>query len=293
MEFGFLPDSRRFDFDNVEIKPRHDYDVIMGNFYKTANVSDGWIYPCLETKKPNMGERRKFERASFYAEPGFFTVLPTHTIKIHPYDPQKARFLILSYGFLLGLYLSPVGYLCINRLAYEAGKLTGVIPMHSDYSKGMSSFSSFYDRSDDPDRKQMFAILHWFLVGQSYKYAWDCLDAQYKVLDGFFRLAKLDHCAHTLRPLRLAREYDIAVPKWAQEITVCKKKTTRLAVLRNELLHEARFAGEPIGYDYPKENLCLELVAFNVKLVASSIGLTTPYVKAAPDCAQLCAWDLA
>jgi hypothetical protein len=157
----------------------------------------------------------------------------------------------------------------------------------------MMRFSSFYDAANNEDRKQMFAILHWFLVGQSYKYAWDRFDAQYKVLDGLYRLSKLGYCQHALRPLKLAQKYNIVVPNWAQETTVCGKKTSRIAILRNELVHEAMFAGDPIGYAYPKENFYIEFAAFNVKLVASAIRLATPYLKADPNSRGVYLWDLA
>jgi hypothetical protein len=80
MEFGFLLDNCRSDFDKVEIKPRHDHNMIVEDFYETAHVCDGWLYPALKLKQPNMLEQTKFKCTRFEAEPHFFTVNPTHTL---------------------------------------------------------------------------------------------------------------------------------------------------------------------------------------------------------------------
>lgn len=190
MEFGFLKNTTRVIVDNIEIKPMWDIEDKINKLHKTAVVSNGWIYPPLVKAKKNF-----FEEKCFKIEPqlpaSFFTIEPTHTITIQPHDDEKLKFLILSYGFLNGLYLSPAGYLCLHRIPHEVGKLTGVLLIKNDAEKGISSFSYCFESLNSEKRKLAFAILHWFLIGQSYIYSWDRFDAQYKVLDAIYKLSGL------------------------------------------------------------------------------------------------------
>jgi len=292
MEFEFLLDNRRFDVDGIEIKPRHDHEEIVRRFYETAYVGNGWVYPPLKTVSLTATESSKFKNQASKVTSNFFTVQPTHSITIHPHNEEKAKFLILSYGFLHGLYLSPAGYLCLNKIPYEEGKLTGVILVGNDHQKGMRAFNFYYDRSYPEERKQMFAILHWLLIGQTYNFAWDRFDAQYKVLDGLYRTSGIKSDSHASRPVDLAAKYGVQLPDWAKLIN-SKPKTSRLSIIRNELVHEAKYAGHPIGYEYPEENFGLEFVAFNLKLVAAVVGLNTKYLEAEPSNRCRYSWNFA
>lgn len=135
----------------------------------------------------------------------------------------------------------------------------------------------------------MFAILHWLLIGQTYNFCWDRFDAQYKVLDGLYKISGIRSDNHASRPVDLAAKYGVQLPDWAKIITT----TSRLSTIRNELVHEAKYAGHPIGYAYPEENFGLEFVAFNVKLVAGVVGLNTSYLKAVPSNRCVYGWDFA
>ena len=107
-----------------------------------------------------------------------------------------------------------------KKTPYKPGKLTGVWPpgVH-DCIKGMKAFSLFYDRSTNEERKLLFSIVHWFLLGQCYEYTWDRFTAPYVVLDTIFNLSGLN-ASHAARPQTLANRYRIAVPNWATTRTV-------------------------------------------------------------------------
>ena len=149
------------------------------------------------------------------------------------------------------------------------------------------AFSDFYDNSDSQKRTLMFAIIHWLLLGQTYDLAWERFEAQYKVLDALYKISGINSKTHASRPVELAKKYKIKLPDWAKII----RKESRLSKIRNELIHEAKYAGRPIGYAYPEDNFDLELVAFNVKLVIKIAGLDTPYLKADISNRMLYLWD--
>lgn len=288
MEFGFLKEKFRVVAGNIEIKPMGDIDEKIDRMHRLAVVSNGWIYPPMEDGAHNFSEKNKFKvKPQLPAK--FFTTEPTHSITIYPHDDEKLRFLILAYGFLLGLYLSPAEYLCLYRIPHEVGKLTGVALIKNDAEKGILGFSRCFDTLDSEKRKLAFSIMHWFLVGQSYNYAWDRFDAQYKVLDSIYKFSGLSSNNHASRPVALAEYFGIKKPQWIELDSTGKFSV--LSKTRNELVHEAKFGGQPIGYAYPDENFDFEFTRFNAKLIPAIFGLRSPFLQADPMDRNTRAWS--
>lgn len=236
-------------------------------------------------------EQKKFKLRGPIKCDNYHGLKPTHEIIMSTPDDEHLRFLILAYGFLQGIYLIPEGNLYFNRTPYEQGKLNSLLLSGDDYVNGMEQIHHFYLNAKPNDRKQAFAILHWFLIGQSHEFPWEIFDSQYKVLDGIYKLSNVKAQNHASRPVKLAEKYGITIPSWA-ELRESKKKST-LSILRNELVHEAKYAGEPIGYAHPKDNYTLEFVSFNTKLICAVLGLKTPYLNMNPDSREFCGWDIA
>lgn len=291
MNFGFLIDKKEILCQDFRISPLPDIDETLTQFYDGINVSKGWIYgPEVELNK-NFMEQNKFKLRGPIKCDNFHGLKATHELIMSIPDNEHLRFLILAYGFLQGIYLIPEGNLYFNRTPYERGKLNGLLLSGDDYVNGMEQINHFYLNAKPKDRKQMFAILHWFLIGQSHEFPWEIFDSQYKVLDGIYKLSNIKAQTHALRPVKLAEEYGITIPSWAKLIK--SKKVSTLSILRNELVHEAKYAGEPIGYAHPQDNYTLEFVAFNTKLICAVLGLKTPYLNMSPDSREFCRWDIA
>lgn len=290
MNFGFLVDKKEILCQDFRISPLPDIDYTLKTFHECVNVSNGWIYgPEVELSK-NVNEQEKFKLRGPIKCENYHGLKSTHEIIMNNPDDEHLRFLILAYGFLQGIYLIPEGNLYISRTPYEQGKLNSLLLSGNDYVNGMERINYFYLNSKPKDRKQAFAILHWFLIGQSHEFPWEIFESQYKVLDGIYKLSNLKFSNHASRPVELARKYGITIPSWAE--LRGSKKTSTLSILRNELVHEAKYAGEPIGYAYPKDNYTLEFVSFNTKLICAVLGLKTPYLNMNPDCRELCGWDI-
>lgn len=291
MNFGFLVDKKEILCQDFRVSPLPDIDDTLTKFHEGINVSKGWIYgPEVELSKSFM-EQKKFKLRGPIKCDNYHGLKPTHEIIMSNPDDEHLRFLILAYGFLQGVYLIPEGNLYFNRTPYERGKLNGLLLSGDDYVNGMEQIHYFYLNAKPKDRKQTFAILHWFLIGQSHEFPWEIFDSQYKVLDGIYKLSNVKAPNHASRPVKLAEKYGITIPSWA-ELRESKKEST-LSVLRNELVHEAKYAGEPIGYAHPKDNYTLEFVSFNTKLICAVLGLKTPYLKMNPDCREFHGWDIA
>lgn len=290
MKFGFLIDNKSFEFDDFKIAPVLEFSSVLRDFYETARVSEGWFYgPKIELPK-STSEKSEFKADAIVTNSSFFRMSPTHEItSTENYSNDHLRFLILAYGFLQGLYLTPEGYSYLGHTAYEPSKLNGINLSGDDYVKGMESINRFYNNSDEEKRNQMFACIHWYLISQSYEFAWDKFDAQYKVMDGVWSLSgiaeenkrnKRNYIPHPERPVKLAEKYGLTLPSWAE---LDSNKKSKLSKLRNALVHEAKYGGYPIGYSYPDENYSLEFRSFNTKLIAATLGINTPYLKAEPN----------
>lgn len=291
MKFGFLKDKYEFEFNDFLITVVPDYDEIINGIYKSANVSNGWIYGPRKELKQTSNEKKIFNQTGPIISDSFYRISPTHEIiSNNKEDEDHLRFLILGYSFLQGLYLVPENYSYLNRTPYEPGKLNGLLLVRKDRENGMKKINHFYLSSTTEEINQMFASLHWFLVGQSYNFQWDKFDAQYKVLDGIFRLSGIKtKTIHAERPVVLAKKYNILLPQWALLDDTGK---STLSKQRNELIHEAKYGGMPIGYSYPSENHSLEFTSFNTKLISATLGINTPYLRAEPKNRCQWAWDI-
>jgi hypothetical protein len=290
MKFGFLTDRKSFECSCFKVSPLSELDSVLERFYQSVSVSNGWFYgPEEELKKSSM-ENKQFKSRDPINCSSFFRINPTHEITSNTYSDDHLRFLILGYGFLQGLYLTPEGYSYLGRTAYKPGKLNGLLLIGDDYANGMEIINQFYVSKNTEERNQMFSCIHWYLIGQAYHFDWDRFDAQYKVLDGLYKLSGVKAKNHAGRPVELAKKYNLKLPPWAE---LCPAgKQSKLSIQRNELVHEAKYGGHPIGYSYPDENYSLEFTSFNTKLIAATLGIDTPYLAAEPNNRVCWRWDI-
>lgn len=148
----------------------------------------------------------------------------------------------------------------------------------------------------------MQACIHWFLIAQTLDFEWEIFDAHYKVLDGLYRLLvhkigkdKVEnlnndkYVKHAQRFIVLAKYFNLEIPNWADNT---KTGNDNIAFIRNELVHEAKYAGQPIGYNYPNENFKLQFKAFNLKLICAFLGINTPYLQAPANNRMLWRWNI-
>jgi hypothetical protein len=298
MNFGFLMNADRIHFYDTEIITLPIYTQLIEKVRSELEVAGGWIYPPLVSvdDKRNFFEKLQFKKNGPMVQAKYFTLPATHSIMFADghQDDEFLRFLILGYGFLLGLYLLPENYLYFCKTPHSSLILHPLLADKNDCEIGIMKIYQFYKSSAPEDRKQMFAILHWFLMGQAYDMEWDRFDAQYKVIDGLYRLARSKGIikkapCHASRPVLMAEKFGIQLPSWA---ALDPQGKSELSEMRNQLYHEAIFAGEPIGYKYPKHNYRLEFPNFNLKMICKMLGLNTTYINTPPGDRHVHAWEL-
>ena len=261
-------------------------------------------YPSFKALKHNDEELKKFKKSAPLVRSSFYTLPSTHILQTQNFTDEHKHFLILGYGFLQGLYLNPKNYKYLGKTPYKPSTLNGLLLEQDDRVKGLEAINKFYiDAKTTQQRVQMQACIHWFLIAQTLDFEWEIFDAHYKVLDGLYKLyeiiyGKQKQKRHHERAIIIANKFKIDLPEWAAEMQVfneLKKEEvsiSKVSLIRNELVHEAKYAGQPIGYNYPNENFKLQFKAFNLKLICAFLGINTPYLQAPANNRMLWRWNI-
>ena len=139
----------------------------------------------------------------------------------------------------------------------------------------------------DPHHREVLSLanaaFHWYLASQSYHHAFEMFTFQYSVLDNAHKLTELLHpeygamrtTKHFQRPVSLSTFYDIPLPPIFQSTSIPSPNAKRLANSRNELVHEARWLGQPLGYtaDTASWEMLMNLKHFNSQLLLGVLNI--------------------
>jgi hypothetical protein len=130
------------------------------------------------------------------------------------------------------------------------------------------------------------------VYGQSFTHEFELFAAHYQTLEALHKLHELlagkRIGSHFEIPGKLAKRYGLRIPEWTR-VRMPKAKGTRpsctLSLIRNELVHEARWAKTPIGYALlrGRKSLDNELSNFNARLLLAMIGVSAPYLRTRVD----------
>lgn len=127
-----------------------------------------------------------------------------------------------------------------------------------------------YKGNASEELRLMFGALSWFTFSQSYPHLFERSGAQYQVLDTCWNLHSLiagvkSKSPHGERASNLCSEYGIKPPDWLGS----------LVKLRNELTHEAKFSGKPLGFGANQEasEATDGLIRFNQRLLLALLGV--------------------
>ncbi len=275
--FGWIEKPWAYTTSEFEIFPNSDNERNVADMAAAGIASQDWIYPPI------------VQRADRHiAGPEIMFLLPsTHYIKIDPKidRPQMADFLILVLGFLLGLKLNPAGIGHLHRTPRNIGYLVNFTPIGRDIERAMRHVIAFFTSNEhNPEALSLAgAAFHWYLTSQSYHHAFEMFTFQYSVLDNVHKLTRLLNPAyraaqskgHAQRPVELSKLYSIPLPSSFQDINSSSPNAKRLADVRNELIHEARWLGEPLGYaaDADSWNMLQNLKHFNSQILLGVMGV--------------------
>jgi hypothetical protein len=276
--FGWWPRDSLVDarFTRAEPLPTHADSVAAvrndprayGDFYYPPLVEVGQV--TGETKAPPQ-------------VPAVIYPLPvTHRISATEswMDEEYLNFAIVLMGLVDGMRLIPEGWVHFYKAPIARGKLCDLSCDAREIAEVIYEAANWWQQSIREVRRAMFGAIHWFCFSGLYQHEFEEFAAKYIVLDTLDwihrKLTGERPGAHATRAFKLAKVYKLQVPTWA----VVQKKTCRLAEIRNALIHEGQFGGEPIGLgNLPETSLTLEFGHFLIRLIIAILGVKCLYIK--------------
>lgn len=287
MKFGWFPKQNNYKTSTVFINPLPEFEDSVSTVRESNYVHEGWFCAPIQTGGENSQE-------SYPPVPVPRFSLPlTHFIGYHnSADSSKlSEFLIMVFGWSQGLRFQPEGWGHFYRVAIEPGKLTDFILFEADVPRLLDLAEAFWHRHQvDSVAATILGAIHWFLFSQSYRHYFERFMMQYIVLDTLYRIqesiAHIRSSTHAKRIETLADSLNVPLPSWGNVDSTGKSEISRL---RNDLFHEAKFGGEPIGFAFPamKGNILLQLKDFNCRLMAALLGATGNYSRSSSQTRQM------
>jgi hypothetical protein len=190
-----------------------------------------------------------------------FELPPTHLL-ITPgraYDAQYGEFIVLMLGFMYGLRLTVRGTGHLHPTPLREHSLVNFVPKRAEVLACLGKATVFWDSQRTDLRQLLFGAIHWYLVAQSHNHQHERFAWAYTVLDNLHRVAWRTSPAyralvpselggHGTRPSALAQVYGTPLPSAFAGSAGAPGTAAGLVALRNQLIHEARWQGQPIGY---------------------------------------------
>lgn len=271
IQFGWLPEKTSYLLPALRIEPVSDFDEVLTSVRESGSIERDWFYP------PRVGDEPK---------PAEWFKLPfTHVLQL--VDEQIGRhrlstFLVFVLGFLKGLRLIPEPWVHVYRVPTKVHQLQDFHVYQPAISRVLERALEFWRSRSSDSKIAMVGALHWHALGRTYEHPYEVFNAQYTVLDTCWRIHSYavgvePPASHAQRAQILASVYGLDVPEWA----LVNGKQSYLSRLRNALIHEGLWAGEPIGLAHPNEfpSIHLDLYRFNSRLLLALLGDTSDYVR--------------
>jgi hypothetical protein len=282
--FGFWPRQWRVVALDllVEVLPTN-LDVVQ-SISSNARVFRGWIHPPLVPA--SLGEPSP-------DIPEAFSLPPTHQLAAAAgwMNDEFANFIIAFLGLIDGMRLIPEGWVHFYKTPIEPTKIGDIACDQREASKALGLASDWWRRANSESRSLAFGAIHWYCFTASYEHEFERFAGLYTVLDTLYRVYLLQGgkvISHARRPELLATRFRIPVPSWA----IVRKNGCDLSLLRNELIHEARFGGKPIGFGFPTGSIMLEFGAFVSRLIVATVGVECDYIHTSAQTMQMHGLDI-
>lgn len=252
-----------------------------------SRASGGWLYPPLLPVVGARGATPPCMPAQVFALP------PTHLISLSGSmdGPEAADFIIALIGFLDGVRLTREGWTHFLKVPLELGILGDLSCTSSEITSVLSVATATWLHASPEVRQRLFGAIHWLTFSALYEHDFERFAGSYIALDTLYwihRQRGSRNDPHAARPSILAAHFGVPLPPWG----VVSGGTCELALLRNALVHEGRYAGAPIGFAHPSENIAGELESFVRRLIIALLGIQCGYVRSSCTTRQVHGLDL-
>lgn len=278
--FGFLPQKYDITSGDIEITPLPDFESVVEEVVNSPRVDKGWIYsPQAATRvfPANEVKERPYSRRVF--------ALPkTHEIRHRSAtDHDHIAFLAWVMSLLTGFRLTTEEAGFLDATPIKGGQLTDFTMSDDSIAAGLRLGDRFWreHRSRPEMAKRFAAAVHSMFLAQNpqllqfeeFIYAYTALDACYAMLKVLKADQHASRLTHATRIRWMCEVLDIPLPSWAEGQ---HSSSIAVAALRNDALHEALFAGAPLGFAIHQPgggaNLTLQMSALCSRLLIAILG---------------------
>jgi hypothetical protein len=284
--FGWWPRNSTIDARVTRVDLLPDFEKIKEAVQNHPCAYDGWFYPPLQRVRKSSAETKDPPQvpASIYELPSTHSITGT----VAWMDDDYLHFVIALIGLIDGMRLVPEGWQHFYKAPIHPGRLADLVCDHREIAEVIFVSTDWWQSHSIDERRAMFAALHWFCFSGLYHHEFEEFSAKYTVLDTLDWIHRQQGAAevpHAVRPSRLAVDYGLLTPTWAVvSKDAAGKASCRLSSIRNELVHEAKFAGAPIGFAHlPEPSLTLEFGAFLTRLIIAMLGVNCSYIGSPSD----------
>lgn len=298
--FGFFPYEEGYEFDGFRIIISDAFDEAIDAVDLSGRVNDGWFYPPLEKQVPKE-PRVRFgiqvnEKNAVEVEVAWYGLPSTHTL-IHNKSSslERAHFLIIAFGFTLGMRLFPDGFGHLTRTPVRRSVFGDLRAYETETTEVMNLFDRFYLANSQYVSRSLLAIINALQWGLSQPYNHVRFMHLYMALDGCGGLFDQLYGARWRSPrihAALARDLcvkaKIPVPKRAKTYRLRRPNGSLACTysqIRNALIHEALSEGMPAGFagDMPMHESSLDLEGLVYRLVYHIIGYRADSIRSSID----------
>ena len=284
-DFGFLPAELAFRVSHIVIQTRPDLEEAIASVRQSEGIEDDWIYAPPQQQILN-GMVRELPYPS-----RVFGLPKTHVItqSDQGHGLWQLQFYVWALSFFLGMRLTTTEAGFLDATPIVPGNLIDFSLPSQDLPKAIALADEFWllHRSNPAHAKRFAAAVHALFLGQCpqylqferFIYLYTALDACYALTAASIGLRRKKP-SHSARIAWMCDQFGIPIPHWALKTG----SSAEIANLRNPIMHEALFVGEPFGFAIHgvglNQNLPLEMKCLLCRLLVALIGgEQTAYIK--------------
>lgn len=247
LRLGFLIEPLAFAFENARLEPVANHAEQRVLFAKQCN-KDGFFYPPQTAMYRIRADGTRGRRLTRTIRPAQAFHLPaSHTLSVKaPIAPavpySDSTFLLQAVAFISG-----------TRLQFEPWRIDGRVPSQSTLGASIPAnvHGHFVERAYDwwralPNEHRIRSInlFHAYNRAASAEWDWDMFTQQYIVFDGLYRLHA--EIIGMKKDVGHRKRFDLLTT--AYDVPTDTKIVDLLYKARNDLFHEAIWAGSMMGY---------------------------------------------
>lgn len=283
VKFGYLPEQMSLSVSDVRIESLPNLETKISEVESSPQVSRDWIHSPIQGTKV-LGTTEPVVKP-YPAR--VFSLPKTHRIThLSATVPHQIEFLVWVLSFLKGIRLTTTEAGFLDATPLTPGTLVDFIVTKGSLNHALQSADAFWNSNQDhPEVPARFsAAIHsmflsnnrYLLTFEQFIYAYIALDACFSILTSTDPQHPKKPIPHSQRLKWMCESQNMPVPDWAEPNS---KGKTQVSILRNESIHEALFAQQPLGFadhairaalDLPLQmtNLCSRLLVAILKINA-------------------------